>query len=77
MTVVLVCILNGESYEKLGEKCKIEREQLPQNQVNSRLDENTSSFSQPLPQNRVNSRLDESESEISESEISESESVPN
>jgi len=23
MTVVLVCFLNGESYEKLGERCKL------------------------------------------------------
>jgi hypothetical protein len=33
MTVVLVCILNGESYEKLSEKCKLAP--LPLNQANN------------------------------------------
>lgn len=33
MTVILVCILNGESYEKLAEKCKLAP--LPLSQMNS------------------------------------------
>ncbi len=33
MTVVLVCILNGESYEKLAERCKLAP--LPLSQTNS------------------------------------------
>ena len=33
MTVVLVCFLNGESYEKLAERCKLQP--LPLNQVNN------------------------------------------
>lgn len=33
MTVVLVCILNGESYEKLAEKCKLAP--LPLSQINN------------------------------------------
>lgn len=33
MTVILVCILNGESYEKLAEKCKLAP--LPLSQINN------------------------------------------
>lgn len=33
MTVVLVCFLNGEPYEKLAERCKLSP--LPLNQINN------------------------------------------
>lgn len=48
MTVVLVCFLNGEPYEKLAEKCKLAPLPLSQlNNLNNNSSNHLSSYSSP------------------------------
>jgi protein phosphatase PTC2/3 len=52
MTVVLVCILNGESYEKLAEKCKLAPLPLSQSNNSTNYTNNYNNTS-PMSRNRI------------------------